>query len=89
MESVKTIECENAKDVPIVPLRTGSFRGFVSCNPVGQDGKPVDNLIGEFSFNRQGETAFRTTDDDPLYIDSERDAAYIVLHFLNDAFDNK
>jgi hypothetical protein len=68
---------------------TGAFQGFVACNPVGQDGKPVDKIIGEFSFNRQAETAFKTTDGDPLYVDSEREAAYVVLRFLNDAFDKK
>ena len=69
--------------------KTGSFQGFTACTSVGQDGKPVDGIIGEFSFNRQGETGFKTTDGDPLCIDSEREAACVVLRFLNDAFDKK
>lgn len=73
----------------IVEDATGYFQGVVTCNPIGQDGKPIGVPIGEFSFNRQGETGFKTADDDPLSIDSEREAGYIVLSFLNGAFDKK
>lgn len=64
-----------------------SLQGFVECNPIGRDEKPMDIVIGKFSFNHRAETAFRTADDDPLCIDVQWAAGYLVLHFLSDALD--
>ena len=60
------------------------LKGLVKCKPVGMDGKPMDILVGEFSFNRQAETPFMTSDGDPLGIDSEWGAGYLVLHVLSE-----
>lgn len=49
----------------IVEEPGGIFKGLVRCNPVGQDGKPLDIIIGEFTFNRETETSLRIADDDP------------------------
>jgi hypothetical protein len=42
-------------------------------------------VIGEFSFDHHADTAFKTSDGDPLGIDTEWAAGYVVLYFLSDA----
>ena len=64
-----------------------SLKGFIECNPIGRDKKPMDIIVGKFSFNGQAETAFRTEDGDPLYIDSQWAAGQLVLYFLSEAID--
>ena len=66
---------------------TPFLRGFVKCNPIGSDEKPMDIVIGKFSFNHRAETSLRSEDDDPLGIDIQWVAGYLVLHFLSDALD--
>jgi len=68
---------------------TGYFQGIVTCNSIGMDGKPCGDSIGKFSFNRHGETRLKTDDDDSISIDSEHQAGYIVLIFLNIIFDQE
>ncbi len=62
--------------------------GFVKCSPIGPDEKPLDTVIGEFSFNRQAETSVKDPDNDgdPLCIDVPWGAGYIVLNLLYDSF---
>ncbi len=62
-----------------------SLKGFVECNSIGSDEKPKSIAIGKFSFNNRAETAFRTEDDDPLRIDVQGKAGYLVLYFLSEA----
>ena len=71
----------------VVEDETPSLLGFVKCNPIGRDEKPMDIVIGKFIFNRSAETSLRSEDDDPLEIDIQRVAGYLVLHFLSDALD--
>jgi len=68
-----------------------SLRGFVKCNEIGIDKKPVEPIIGEFSFNRHCETTMMTPDGDgdPLYIHIQWQAAYIVLNLLKESFGKK
>lgn len=64
-----------------------SVQGFVKCNPIGRDQKPMDIVISQFSFNTTAETTFMTPDNDPLAINTQWAAGYLVLHFLNDALE--
>jgi hypothetical protein len=64
-----------------------SLQGIVECNPIGRDQKPMATVIGKFSFNHRAETSFKSADDDPLGIDVQWAAGYLVLHFLCDALD--
>jgi len=64
-----------------------SLQGFVKCNPIGRDRKPIDMVIEEFTFNHQAETAFKTPDGDPLEINTQWAAGYLLLNFLRDALD--
>lgn len=64
-----------------------SLQGFVECNPIGRDEKPMNIVIGRLSFNHRAETAFRTEDNDPLCIDVQWAAGYLVLYFLSDSLD--
>jgi hypothetical protein len=69
----------------IVENEFPSLQGVVKCNAIGKDEKPMDMMIGEFSFNHHADTAFKTSDGDPLGINYEWGAGYVVLHFLNEA----
>ena len=66
-----------------------SLQGVVKCNPIGKDEKPMAMTIGEFSFNHHADTAFKTSDGDPLGINYEWGAGYVVLHFLSDALSKR
>jgi hypothetical protein len=61
-----------------------SLQGVVKCNSIGKDEKLIDMVIGEFIFNHNADTAFQSPDGDPLSIDYEWDAGYVVLYFLNE-----
>ena len=65
------------------------LQGFVKCNPVGKDEESLYPVIAEFSFNHQADTTLKTPEGDPLGIDAEWAAGYLVLHFLSDAIDKK
>ena len=67
----------------------GFVQGVVRCAYVRPDGKPLDEIIGEFSFNGHGETSLKTADDDPLCIELLPDTAEVVLRFLSDAVGKK
>jgi hypothetical protein len=60
-----------------------SLKGLVKCNAIARDEKLMDRAIGEFSFDHHADTTFMTSDGDPLGIDTESAAGYVVLHFLN------
>jgi hypothetical protein len=63
------------------------LRGFIKCNPINEDEKTLGPLIGEVSFNVQGETNLKTPIKDSLFIDNEWGAGYLVLNYLFDGLD--
>jgi hypothetical protein len=69
-----------------------ALRGFVRCNLIGEDEKPsATSLLEEFSFSNTAESSINDPDgdEDPLCVDLQWAAGYIVLRFLYASFPGK